>query len=145
MEQRKAPSRVRRRYNNRFNNSWDVAGFDSKFEARIGEQLNEAGVTYKHQPPPIKYIRESEYTPDFLITTKSGKQIYIEAKGYWLPSDRSKHKLVCLQNPDKDIRLVFQNANNRINKGSNTTYADWCKRFKVKWAHLDVPKEWFEE
>ena len=136
---------MRRRYNNRGNNTWNTAGYDSKFEARVGEALKKSGVDSKHQPPSLSYTRQCEYTPDFLITTKSGKEIYIETKGYWTSSDRSKHKLVCAANPGVDIRLVFQNANNKLNKNSDTTYGDWCDRYKVKWAHLNVPEEWLEE
>lgn len=134
-----------RRYNNRGSNEWNAKGYDSKFEARIGESLEELDMEFIHQPDSLSYIRECKYTPDFLITTRSGKKIYIETKGYWLPEERSKHKLVCLQNPDVDIRVVFQNANNKINKNSTTTYADWCKRHKVKWAHLSIPEEWLAE
>ena len=124
---------------------WKDEGFDSRFEWTVSNQLKEMDATFITQPESIPYIKEATYTPDFKITTKSGKVIYIETKGYWLPVERSKHKIVTAQHPDKDIRLVFMNANNKLNKDSNTTYADWCKRYKVLYSHLRIPEDWLNE
>ena len=55
--------------------------------------------------------------------------IIIEAKGQFVSSDRSKHKLIKEQHPDLDIRFVFSNSRTRIGKKSKTTYAMWCDRF----------------
>ena len=67
---------------------------------------------------------------------------YIEFKGYFRPSDRRKHILVRNQNPDIDIRFVFLNANNKLNKNSKTTYADWCDKYNFKWAEKIIPEQW---
>lgn len=134
-----------RRRDRQDGSEWKAAGYDSRFEWTVANRLREQEVLFTHQPESFKYIKESSYTPDFKITTRSGKTIYIETKGYWLPAERSKHKVVCLQNPDKDIRLVFMNANNRLNKGSNTTYSQWCDRYHVKWNHMCIPDSWLNE
>jgi hypothetical protein len=73
------------------------------------------------------------------------KTIYIETKGYLSPRDRRKMELVKLSNPDEDIRFVFQNANNKLNKRSKTTYGEWATKKGFKWAHKQVPQEWIEE
>ena len=45
-----------------------------------------------------------------------------------------KHLLVREQNPDIDIRFLFVNANNKLNKSSKTTYGAWCDKNKILWA-----------
>lgn len=136
--------RARRR--ERFKDSeWQADGYDSRFEWTIGQRLRALGVEFEHQPEALEYVKVCKYTPDFKIKTRSGKEMLIETKGYWLPAERSKHQKVAAQHPDKDIRLVFMNANNRLNKGSNTTYADWCNKHKVKWGHQTIPDSWLNE
>jgi len=36
------------------------------------------------------------------------------------------------------------NANNKLYKGSKTTYSGWCDRHKYQWCESFVPKEWIE-
>jgi len=43
-----------------------------------------------------------------------------------------------------DVKFVFQNPNTRIGKGSKTTYADWCERYKFEYSDVNIPKKWFE-
>jgi hypothetical protein len=50
--------------------------------------------------------------------------------------------LIKEQHPDLDIRLLFQNAYNKIRKGSKTTYAMWCEKKGILYAHKQVPKSW---
>lgn len=146
MDNRVGKPVYRERRRNRLEGSeWQKEGYDSRFEWTIANRLKEKLVDFVHQPTPLKYIKEHTYTPDFAITTRSGKVILIETKGYWLAVDRAKHKIVVAHHPEKDIRLVFMNANNKLNKGSNTTYADWCDRYKVKWSHLVLPDSWLNE
>ena len=46
------------------------------------------------------------------------------------------------QHKDKDIRMVFMRPYNKLNKGSKTTYAQWCDKNNIKWADKFIPKEW---
>ena len=53
-----------------------------------------------------------------------------------------KHLLVKKQNPNFDIRFLFVNAKNKINKFSKTTYGEWCDKHNIKWAERVIPKIW---
>ena len=87
-----------------------------------------------------------KYTPDFVITTASGKVIVVETKGLWTVADRQKMVQVVQQNPDVDLRMVFQNPNNKIAKGSKTTYENWCNKFLgVPVAAKSIPTAWLLE
>lgn len=81
------------------------------------------------------------YTPDFILSNG----IIIEAKGLFESDDRKKHLLIKEQYPHLDIRFVFQNPNNKLYKGSKTTYADWCKKYGYKYATKLIPDSWFRE
>ena len=49
------------------------------------------------------------------------------------------------QHPELDFRMVFQNANQKIKKGSKTSYADYCDKHGIKWANKLIPDEWYED
>jgi hypothetical protein len=112
--------------------------FRSGFEERIASQLRRNGIKYSYESLVIEYERLSTYTPDFILPNG----IIIETKGRWVSEDRTKHLLVKQQHPDLDIRLLFQNAYNKIRKGSKTTYAMWCEKKGILYAHKQVPKSW---
>ena len=40
----------------------------------------------------------------------------LETKGYWRPEDRRKVRQVILENPDIDLRMVFQDPYKKISK-----------------------------
>ena len=81
------------------------------------------------------------YTPDFPLSP----HIVIETKGRWVVEDRQKMLLIKEQYPEIDFRIVFYNANQKIKKGSKTTYAMWCDKHGIKWANKTIPPEWVEE
>ena len=56
----------------------------------------------------IPYYLVKQYIPDFSITFKDGRILYIEAKGWLRSEDRTKMIAVKKANPDLDIRLLFQ-------------------------------------
>lgn len=140
-----------------------MAKFFKKFrrsglEDAIEKELKKKKVVYKYEPKDgkIPYIIPESlhtYTPDFVIKTKSGKEIIIETKGIWDSDDRKKHLLIRQQHPHLDIRFVFSRSKSRIRKGSKTTYADICEGrgrapYKgVTWKYSDktIPKEWINE
>jgi hypothetical protein len=97
----------------------------------------------EYEVEKLKYIvpaSNHKYTIDFKIGHKS----YIEVKGYLKASERKKYILVRDQNPDITLRFFFDKANNKIYKGSPTTYADWCEANGFEWTDLSkgLPKEW---
>tara|TARA_R110000772_G_scaffold184459_4_gene295480 strand:+ start:5421 stop:5822 length:402 start_codon:yes stop_codon:yes gene_type:complete len=131
----------------------------SKLEERVDAQLKQQGIEYEYEPKDGKLAyrvpaSDHKYLPDFVITTRSGKRIILEPKGIWDLADRRKHLLLRQQLPENDIRFVFQNAKQKIRKGSKTTYASICEGlgrppFKgVTWQYSDkgiIPQEWLDE
>lgn len=125
-------------------------GWRSGLEKGVAAQLAEAGVPHEYESETLEYVepeRRRKYTPDFIITTKSGKKIIVETKGRWVRADRLKMQLVVAQHPGLDLRILFQNPRARISKGSNTTYAAWCeKHLGIPWAGgREVPQAWLDE
>ena len=132
--------------------------YRSKFESTIGHQLECSRTDYKYEDPEgsIRYVipeKTGRYLPDFIIRTRSGNSIVIEAKGLWTYEDRYKHLLIRQQHPDIDIRFVFQRSSNRISKGSKISYKDICEgRGRGVWAGVTwpysettIPEEWLKE
>lgn len=114
--------------------------YKSKFEKLFAETLTNKRIKFKYEPDRIKYTSIRHYVPDFKI----GK-LYIETKGRFTSFDRAKHLLIKEQHPELDIRFVFMNPYNKLYKGSNTTYAEWCDKHGFKWAHAQLPKEWLSK
>lgn len=118
-------------------------GYRSGLEDRISEQLKGLSVPFKYEEFKIRYeVNEvRSYTPDFELPNG----IIIESKGRFVAADRKKHLLVQKQHPDLDIRFVFSNSRGKINKGSKTTYGDWCDKHGFLYADKLIPKEWLDE
>ena len=87
----------------------------------------------------VPYVIQHNYTPDFILPNG----VWLEAKGYWDSKDRKKIKSVIQQNPDIDLRMVFQAPFNTISKKSKTTYAQWCDKLGIKWTSFaTIPIDW---
>lgn len=134
------------------------ASYKSGLEDTNAKRLQEAGVEFEYEPKEgkIKYTvpsKERTYTPDFIVKSKSGKELIIETKGLWDAQDREKHRLIREQHPELDIRFVFTRSKAKISKKSKTTYADICEGkgrgpFKgIVWQYADkeIPATWLEE
>jgi len=114
-------------------------GFRSQLEEKVSDLLCELGIDYEYEPTRVAYEIQHHYSPDFLLPNG----VYLETKGYWDSTDRRKIKSVIEQNPDLDIRMVFQAPFNTISKKSKTTYAQWCDRHKIPWTSFhNIPMEW---
>jgi hypothetical protein len=121
-------------------------GYRSGLENTIATQIAEQGIAvdYENKQHVIPYTQpalQRKYTPDFVLPNG----VIIETKGRLVDADRKKHVLIKEQYPDKDIRFVFQSANNKIRKGSKTTYADWADKHGFKWSEKNIPNSWFQE
>ncbi len=119
-------------------------GYRSGFEHKVSEQLTERKIKFGYEDTVIEYTipeRKSKYTVDF--TLPNG--ILVETKGRWVAADRKKHLLIKKQQPELDIRLVFQSAKSKISKGSKTTYADYCDKHGIQWAEKQIPESWINE
>ena len=123
-------------------------GFRSGLEDDINESLKKSKKNYGYETEKISYIQpqtKHNYTPDFILSKKDGKKLYIESKGRWVKTDRAKFDLIFNQYPDIDIRFVFQNPNAKLYKGSKTTYAEYCDKKGWIWAKKEIPHEWLQE
>jgi len=113
--------------------------FRSKLEENIASLLEGLGVSYEYESAKVSYTIEHNYTPDFHLPNYT----YLEAKGYWSPSDRRKILAVKKQNPELDLRMVFQSPYNKISKKSKTTYAMWCEKHDIPWtSYHNIPLDW---
>jgi len=117
-------------------------GYRSDFELSIAVAFNRNNIKFKYESERIDYVRYSTYSPDFTI---EGKDFLIEAKGLFTTTDRGKHLLIKKQHPELDIRFLFMRANNKLYKGSKTTYSGWCERYGFKWCQGFLPQEWLDE
>jgi len=119
-------------------------GYRSGLEDKIADQLKSLSVPVKYEERKITYsVPESlhTYTPDFELPNG----IIIESKGRFVAADRKKHLLVKQQRPTLDIRFVFSNSKAKINKGSKTSYADWCDKFGFQYSDKLIPEGWINE
>ena len=122
-------------------------GYRSGLEDKLSKQIKTAGLEVHYETDKIKYQvppRQAKYTPDFRLP-KDGGFFYVEAKGIWDVQDRQKHLLIQEQYPEIDIRFVFSNSNNKLYKGSKSTYASFCDKHRLPWAHKTIPDEWLTE
>lgn len=115
-------------------------GYRSGLEEKVAKQLSECGIEVEYEKEKIKYRIEKDatYTPDFRLPNG----IYVETKGRFVVADRMKHLLIKKQHPDLDIRFVFTNSKTKINKGSKTSYADWCLKHGFLFADKQIPVDW---
>jgi len=113
--------------------------FRSKLEENVASLLEGLGVSYEYEPERLSYTIEHNYTPDFVLPN----YVYLETKGYWDPADRRKVLAVKRDNPDVDLRMVFQSPFNTISKKSKTTYAMWCEKHDIPWtSYHNIPLDW---
>ena len=113
--------------------------FRSQLEERIADLLQELGVSYEYESTRVPYTIQHFYNPDFILPN----YVHLEAKGYWTSQDRRKILAVKKENPDLDLRMVFQAPYNKISKKSKTTYAQWCEKHDIPWcAFHTIPIDW---
>jgi len=114
--------------------------YRSKFEARIAASLIRKNVSFSYESVLLPYEIKSKYCPDFVL--KNG--VLVETKGHFSQEDRRKMVAVKTQHPHLDIRLCFQNANEKISKKKNSMrYFEWCDRHGFKWCHKVIPSSWY--
>jgi hypothetical protein len=124
-------------------------GYKSGLEHKVADTLKEINYPVNYETETLHYVVPStkhKYTPDFVFTRKDGGTMFVETKGRWTTADRKKMKYVLQSNPDIDIRIVFQNPNQKITKGSKTTYEMYALKMGIK--HVEkkmIPAEWLAE
>ena len=113
--------------------------FRSKLEERVADLLDALEITYEYESTRVPYTIQHHYYPDFLLPNYT----YLEVKGYWDAADRRKILAVKKDNPDLDLRMIFQAPYNTISKKSKTTYAMWCEKHDIPWApYHKIPLKW---
>tara|TARA_R100000781_G_scaffold95621_1_gene59725 strand:- start:165 stop:536 length:372 start_codon:yes stop_codon:yes gene_type:complete len=113
--------------------------FRSGLEKQVADLLSELGVSYEYESKKISYVIQHHYTPDFILPN----HVVLECKGYWDAQDRRKIKTIKKDNPDIDLRMVFQAPFNTISKKSKTTYAQWCDNLGIPWTSFtNIPLDW---
>lgn len=119
-------------------------GFRSGLEEANAELIAAAGYPVVFETFKVPYmIPETRHTymPDF----KLPNHIIVECKGIFDSTDRAKHLFVKAQYPELDIRFVFTSSRAKINPGSKTTLADWCRKQGYLFADKRIPATWLTE
>ena len=113
--------------------------YRSGLEKQVAKLLQGLGISFEYESTKVPYTIQHNYTPDFILPN----YVHLETKGYWDPADRRKILAVKKDNPELDLRMVFQSPYNKINKKSKTTYAMWCDKLNIPWtAYHNIPLEW---
>lgn len=117
----------------------------SKYEARVAADLLERGIHPHYEEVRLPYEVPRIYVADFAPRTPSGRQVIIEAKGYFPLEDRRKVLEMVRANPAIDFRLLFQKASTKVRRGAKLTYAGWADKHGIPWAEGLVPDAWLED
>ena len=120
------------------------AGYRSGLEMSIATQLHFNKMLFDYEQLTLEYLQpaiERKYKPDFVLANG----IIIEAKGIFDVEDRKKHLLIKAQYPNADIRFIFSNSKETINKRSETSYAQWCQCHGYLYADKIIPVSWLRE
>jgi hypothetical protein len=126
-----------------------MVGMRSMGEVRFtSENMEARGIPYEYEPDTFPYKVEEvrNYTPDYRYKKKKrGKPVYfyVEYKGVLKLDDRKKAERFRDQYPDIEFYFVFQRHQNKIRKGSKTTYGMWCDKNGFKWSDK-LEDEWFK-
>ena len=120
------------------------SNYKSGLEDTVAAQLAAEGIIGIYETLKISFVQPVKlrtYTPDFPLPNG----IIVETKGRFTVDDRQKHLWIKEQRPELDIRFLFSNSNQRLYKGSVTTYAGWCKKHGFNFADKRIPIEWLKE
>ena len=113
--------------------------YKSGLEEQVAKLLEGLGVSYEYESCKVPYTIQHHYHPDFILPN----HVHLETKGYWSAPARRKIAAVKRDNPELDLRMVFQSPYNKISKGSKTTYAKWCEKHDIPWTHFhNIPIDW---
>ncbi len=118
-----------------------MAGLRSILEVRTQSWLENHDIPFKYEAEKWGYQYEpATYTPDFKIDG-----ISIECKGKLTKEVRKKLLAIIECNPDKQLYLIFEKPENKINRGSKTTYGEWATKHGIKWSQVVPDPTWFKK
>lgn len=105
-------------------------GYRSMAEVRFASRMRDANIKFKYEAKTFEYRYDiQKYIVDFSISDN----IHLEFKGKLDVQARRKMLAVKKCNPTADIRLVFEKPNNKLYKGSKTTYWEWAEKHGFPW------------
>jgi hypothetical protein len=130
--------------------------YHSNFEVDVAKQLYTAKVKFTYETTSYYYeqpvahgecldcasknvITPHWYTPDFFLSNG----VIVESKGKLDRDTRKKLKAIKNSNPDLDLKILFM-KDNKIRKGSKTTYTMWATSQGFDCAVKTLKKEWLE-
>lgn len=117
----------------------------SKLEKTVFATLKPKVPRVEYEPDSFEFIQPAKrrkYTPDFKIR----KNTYIEVKGRLTIEDREKLVWFKEQRPEITVYLLFSTGNNKLRKGSPTTYGEWATKNGYQWSDMKrgIPDEWLD-
>lgn len=138
--------------------------YRSGYEHLIAEDLNERGISFDYEKEVLKFrsrvrngicskcdckavFQRRTYTPDFVILRKhplgidyKRTKLYVEAKGILDSKTRSKMRAVLKDNPDIDLRIMFDGKAHHKRGKEN---AAWCEKYGFIYTFgTIVPEDW---
>lgn len=123
-------------------------GFRSGYEERVYNNAVSGKRKLAYEPSDstlyyVKPARRSRYIPDFVLLSNG---VIVETKGRFTATDRAKMLNVARDNPEADIRLLFQRGGQRITRSKNSmTYEEWADKHGFIWAVGEhIPEEWYD-
>lgn len=110
--------------------------YRSQLEAMVAIRL-QLYTKFNYESIKLKY--SFDYIPDFILPNG----IMLEVKGVLLAEDIRKMRAVKEQNPEADIRFVFQKASAKV-PTRKLTHAEWAEKNGFQWCEKTVPIEWMK-
>lgn len=104
--------------------------------SKLGEQTTR----FDFHVSKVPYVIHKTYNPDFTITYPSGKEVFIEAKGYFQDAQEiQKYDWVrdALQT-NQELVFVFENPDKPIHfrskrkDGTRMTHGEWADKLKFR-------------
>lgn len=121
------------------------------FEYKTYQVLKGSTKSVDYESERFDYTTQHTYLPDFKITTRRGKVIFIETKGNGRAFDHSvRVKMIAVkeQHPDIDLRILFYSDGKigpKRKDGSFLKQSDWATKHGFTFAIRDIPEEWLNE
>lgn len=108
----------------------------SKLEIKLADCLTQSGSDWQYEVTKVKYsVPESEhtYTADFTLPNN----ILLEGKGILADyEERRKYVLLKQQNPDIDLRFVFDDPNKKCS-GMKMTHAEYAIKYGFPYCSVN--------
>jgi len=119
----------------------------SKLELKFEDILIANNAEYDYEVTRIPYtVPESDH--NYIVDFTGTNGILYEVKG-WISDyqERMKYVLVKQQNPDIDLRFVFDNIQ-KLCGGTKMTHAKWCDKYGFKYCSVkdvETIQSWINE